>query len=359
MASINERRTRDGRVRYLVQVRLRGHPPETATFDRKRDAKLWAQATEAALREGRYFPTREAKHRTVGELIEAYREEGLVRLAESERRSRAATLAWWNRQLGVCLLADVTPARVADCLRLLTQGKGLSGKPASPATRNRYQAALSAAFRWGMAPERGWTDTNPVRRVGRLTEPQGRVRFLSEEECGRLLAAARAHDDPRMYRLILLALATGARMSELMRLRWPDVDAANGVLHIRRTKNHDPKTSPVRGQALEALREWARTRVRTVGCDHLFGAPGVSYSEAGPDFPRKRWESLRDAAKLEDFRFHDLRHTTGSYLAMSGATEREIMEVLGHRTAIMARRYSHLSPGHVANVVQRMVDKFI
>jgi integrase len=68
---------------------------------------------------------------------------------------------------------------------------------------------------------------------------------------------------------------------------------------------------------------------------------------------------VRDAAKLTNFRFHDLRHTTGSYLAMSGATEREIMEVLGHRTAVMARRYSHLSPHHVAGVVERMVDKFI
>ncbi|HXM71128.1 MAG TPA: site-specific integrase, partial [Thermoanaerobaculia bacterium] len=164
---------------------------------------------------------------------------------------------------------------------------------------------------------------------------------------------------PRIFLLVLLALATGARQTELMRLTWPDVDLANGFLRIRKTKNRDPKTCPVRGQALEALRDWARTGVRTLGSDYVFGDPGATYSQAGPLFPRKRWEAVRDAAHLKDFRFHDLRHTTGSYLAMSGATEREIMEVLGHRTAVMARRYSHLSTQHVAGVVERMVNRFI
>jgi integrase len=257
------------------------------------------------------------------------------------------------------VLADVTPARIADCLRLLRQGKSLSGKTAGPATRNRYLAALSAAFRWAMAPEQGWIESNPARRISRLSEPDGRVRFLSEEERGALLAAARANDHPRMHLLVLLALATGAREGELMRLTWPDVDLADGFLHISKTKNGDAKCCPVRGQALDALREGARNRLRTFGVDYVFGEPGVTYSSARPWFPRKRWEAVRDAAGLEDFRFHDLRHTTGSYLAMSGATEREIMEVLGHRTAVMARRYSHLSPQHVVGVVQRMVDKFI
>jgi integrase len=239
------------------------------------------------------------------------------------------------------------------------QSQGPSGQPVGPATRNRYQAALSVAFRWAMAPEQGWVDSNPARRVTRLRESDGRVRFLSEEECRALLAAARANDDPRMQLLVLLAVATGARESELMRLRWSDLDLRNGLLLIKKTKNHDPKSCPVRGQALQALGEWARTRIRTVGGEHVFGEPGRAYAAAGPLFPRKRWESIRAEAGLKDFRFHDLRHTTGSYLAMSGATEREIMEVLGHRTAVMARRYSHLSPLHVVGVVERMVNKFI
>lgn len=359
MAAIRERRKKDGTVRYLVQVRVKGHPPETATFDHRRDAKLWGQRTEAALREGRYFPAREAKRRTVAELIDSYTADALTRLAETDHRNRNCQLAWWKRQLGVYVLADVTPPRIADCLRLLQQGDSPSGERIGPATRNRYLAALSATFRWAMAPERGWIDGNPARRLTRLSEPDGRVRFLSGDECRELLAAARANDSSRIFLLVLLALATGARQTELMRLTWPDVDLPNGFLRIRKTKNRDPKTCPVRGQALAALSDWARSRVRTLGSDYVFGEPGVTYSQAGPLFPRKRWEAVRDAAHLKDFRFHDLRHTAGSYLAMSGATEREIMEVLGHRTAVMARRYSHLSTQHVAGVVERMVNRFI
>jgi integrase len=359
MAAIRQRRKKDGTIRFLVQVRVKGHPPETATFDHRKDAKLWGQRTEAALREGRYFPTREAKRRTVAELIDAYSADAFNHLAETDRRNRCRQLAWWKRQLGIRPLADVTPPRIADCLRSLQQGDSPSGERVGPATRNRYLAALSAAFRWVMAPERGWTDTNPARRLARLSEPDGRVRFLSADECRDLLAAAKANDSPRIHPLVVLALATGARETELMRLRWTNVDLANGFLRITKTKNRDPKTCPVRGLALETLRDWARSQVRTLGGDYVFGKPGVVYSPAGPHFPRKRWETVRDAAHLQDFRFHDLRHTTGSYLAMSGATEREIMEVLGHRTAVMARRYSHLSPQHVAGVVERMVNQFM
>jgi len=69
-----------------------------------------------------------------------------------------------------------------------------------------------------MARERGWIDSSPARRFTRLSEPDGRVRFLSGDECRELPAAARANDSPRIFLLVLLALATGARLAELMRL---------------------------------------------------------------------------------------------------------------------------------------------
>ena len=72
---------------------------------------------------------------------------------------------------------------------------------------------------------------------------------------------------------------------------------------------------------------------------------------------RKAWENARDAAGLVDFRFHDLRHSTASYLAMSGASQLEIAEVLGHRTLQMVRRYAHLSESHVKGLVTELNDK--
>lgn len=70
------------------------------------------------------------------------------------------------------------------------------------------------------------------------------------------------------------------------------------------------------------------------------------------------WEKALKASKIEDFRFHDLRHTTASYLAMNGASLAEIAEVLGHKTLSMVKRYAHLSESHTANVVARMNEKF-
>ena len=79
----------------------------------------------------------------------------------------------------------------------------------------------------------------------------------------------------------------------------------------------------------------------------------------GPIDIRKAWENARDAAALADFRFHDLRHSTASYLAMNGASLVEIAEVLGHRTLQMVRRYAHLSESHVKDVVGRMNTRYL
>ena len=70
------------------------------------------------------------------------------------------------------------------------------------------------------------------------------------------------------------------------------------------------------------------------------------------------WYEALDKAKIQDFRFHDLRHTAASYLAMSGATVPEIAAVLGHRTLQMVKRYAHLSDQHTGAVIERMTRKY-
>jgi hypothetical protein len=96
MASLMGRKRGDGRTEYLVQVRLKGHPAQTATFDRRSDAKKWAQATEPAIREGRYFPNVEAHKKTLADAIDSYLANELLSLAGTERRQ----LNWWGERLG-------------------------------------------------------------------------------------------------------------------------------------------------------------------------------------------------------------------------------------------------------------------
>lgn len=345
MATITERRTENGKRHYQVKVRLKGYPPQAATFRRKKEAERWAQATEAALRERRYFKAAESERRTVGELIDRYMREVLP--TKRSARSQRAQLLWWRDELGHLTLADLTPAMIADCRDRLAQGKTPSGKLASPASQVRYLAAFSHTFTVAVR-EWGWLEDNPVQKVRRPTEPRGRVRFLSEKERTALLASCKEDRNPLLYPLVVLALGTGARLGELLSLRWTDVDLTRGVARLARTKNGEPRTLPLAGHVLVVLKALAVER----GSDANFVFP----SEHGrtPATLRKPWERVLAEAGIENFRFHDLRHSAASYLAMMGATPTDIAAVLGHKTLAMVKRYAHLSDQHVSQVVARM-----
>ena len=337
------------RASYRVMVRLQSRPTQYATFKRKTDAKHWGQQTEEAIREGRYFATAEAKKHTLAELIERYEREVLSQKSESKRRDQERHLRWWKDRIGTRTLSDVTSALVSEYRSVLVSETTVGGKKRSPATVNRYLTSLSHAFAVA-AREWEWLGQSPVRNVKKLREPRGRVRFLSDEERSRLLAACQVADDSRLYVLVVLAVSTGARQGELLRLRWPDIDLRRGVAVLHQTKNDERRALPLTGLALAVLTE--RSKVRRLDTDLVF-----ANSEGQPIFPRKAWEDALRAAQIEDFRFHDLRHSAASYLAMSGATLAEIAEVLGHKTLAMVKRYSHLTDLHTSKVVARMNEK--
>ena len=127
---------------------------------------------------------------------------------------------------------------------------------------------------------------------------------------------------------------------------------SRGTAVLHRPKNEERRSLPLTGLARDLLRE--RSRIRRLDTDLIFANP-----EGKATFPRKAWEEALRAAQIEDFRFHDLRHSAASYLAMSGATLAEIAEVLGHKTLQMVKRYSHLTEQHTSAVVARMNEKFI
>ncbi len=349
MASIFERKDQDGKTRYRVQIRLRGYPPQSETFERKTDAKLWAQQTEAAIRDGRHFKTMESKKHTLGELIDRYIREFLPKKPKSFDK-QSAQLLWWKQEIGHCILADISPALLAEKRDKLATGKTKAGKMRSPATTMRYLAALSHAMTVAVR-EWAWLDDSPMRKVSKPQEPRGRVRFLSEDERMRLLAACRQSSTPFLYITVILSLSAGLRRSELLTLCWSDVDLDRGRIILQETKNGDRRMVPLAGLALQLVRELHDSR--SIATDLLF--PGTNPHK--PIDLRFSWEkALRDAG-ITNFRWHDMRHSCASYLAMNGASLAEIAEVLGHRTIAMTRRYSHLSESHTSGVVANMNQK--
>ncbi len=349
MANIEKRTNKDGNSSYRVRVRLRGHPVQTATFQRLTDAKIWVQQTEAAIREGRYFKTAKAKKHTMADLIEKYTWE-ILDLRPDETVNQRHYLKYWKDTLGDYLLADVTPGMISDYRNQLIGTKNRYGREIGLTTANRYTTALGHVFMVALN-QWEWIDQNPVRKISKLKEPRGRVRFLSDKERQRILEACKASTNPYLYMVVILALSTGARKNELLRIRWPDVDLRRGMITLHETKNGERCSLPVRGFALKLLQQHPENR--PAHSDYVF----PSNIKDQPIDIRTAWENAVETAKLEDFRFHDLRHSAASYLAMNGASIAEIAEVLGHKTLQMVKRYSHLSESHTASVVEKMNDK--
>jgi integrase len=356
-------------VAYRAQVRIKGRPTESATFPNRKEAKEWGISIEAAIRENRHFPNAPARRTSFDALVQDYtttvlKEPG--RFDDKERTTRERQLKWWSEKLAGLSLAEVTADRVSAARDELAQeaftrgrahkdpetGKSVEAKQykRSGATINRYIAALSHALSFAVK-DRRVLERNPVSDIRRKKEPRGRTRFLSDGEREALLTACGESVWPALKTLVLLAITTGARKGELTGLKWADVDLARGRALVRETKNDEPRTLPLAGKALEALRELKLQN--SARSEYVFAQPS---GFPGPyEHFDTHWYTALEAAAITDFHFHDLRHTTASMLAAQGASLLEIADVLGHKTLAMVKRYSHLVVDHKAKVIERMV----
>jgi integrase len=348
MAVIEERTKATGETTYRVKVRIKGYPVQSATFKRKTDAKKWASVTEAAIHEGRYFTRSQSKRKTFGEMIDRYIEE-ILPLKPKSQAKQTMQLSYWKDQLGEMILHDVGSSHITAIRNELATGKTTRGVR-SKATVNRYLAAMSHVYTIAIK-EWEWVHDNPVSRVSRFQENRGRTRYLSENEIKRLLAACKDCADRYMYFIVVLALSTGARKNEVLSLEWKHVDFKRGVIRLDETKNGEQRSLPLEGHAYDVLCDLFKNRVVT--SDYLFPSETVWK----PVCIKKSWPRVLRVAKVDDFRFHDLRHTAASYLAMDGASSTDIAEILGHKTLQMVRRYSHLSEAHTKKVVASMNGK--
>ncbi len=381
MATITERIAQDGSKSYRVEIRLKGAPRLSETFERKTDARKWASATETAIREGRHFGTVEAKRHTLAEAIDRYTRDVLPTKRATTQAGQVAQLHWWKERIGHKTLSECTPALLAEHRDILAR-EPITPRPGTlkpgperfrpPATIVRYLACVSHVLTMA-TKEWGWIEANPATRVTKPKEPRGRVRFLSEDETGpngetipgeltRLMKACRESESPDLYPAVVLALSTGGRAQEILGLRWPQVDFTRRVATLHTTKNGEIRLLPLSGLALELLRE--RGKAPPQDTDLVFPGRWTRDTTNPAKTPTRRpvdlrtpWETALKRAGITDFRWHDLRHSAASYLAMNGASLAEIAEILGHKTLAMVKRYAHLSEAHTARVVERMNER--
>jgi integrase len=331
MATLIRRRARDGSVSWQAQVRVQGYPSHSRTFATKREAEAWASRLQSAA-EGRTLAV--ARGMTVEQLID----EAVPRL----RNPIAAAFAYWREQIGTLRLIDVTPNVIATHRDLLLGApcggfKHRKRKPRSSATVRNYLIELGRLFAFAVKELRVM-DANPCVNVRKPEASHWRVRFLSDEERARLLAACKASASRDLYTVVLFCLTTGCRKGEAAALLWSNVDLRRRWAVFSVTKNGDARGVPLTNAVTDLLRQRARDDERVFPVDIT-----------------KPWHAAVVAAGLADFRFHDLRHTTGSALTMSGANAVEVATLLGHKTLAMTKRYSHLSNAHASLLVDRVM----
>jgi len=319
-------------VVYRVFIRRSGLRPITKTFNTKRLANSFVILLENDRQQLLAYDESNTKA-NLSEVVDLY----LLKEYKGARiKDERQKLDFWVTALSNKQIFDVTTGDISIALDTL---------PAhlKNTTINRYKAAISVVFTFAITNY--GLISNPAKSVPFKPENNARIRFLSIDERRQLFEACKASHWKKLYLLVLMAITTGARKGELTKLRWSDIDFDRQTSFVKTSKNGEPKVLPLTDSVIKEL------QLFNIKDNSLIFAstvkPDKSYC-----FTKPWYRALKDA-DIQDFRFHDLRHSCASYLAMNGASLLEIADVLGHKQIQMTKRYAHLCIDHK----QRLINK--
>lgn len=216
----------------------------------------------------------------------------------------------------------------------------------SNATVNRELSCLkrmyNLAIRWKQAK------VNPVNQVEFLKEPPGRTRYLTIEEAIRLIACCNSSLRP----IVITALNTGMRLSEILGLQWKQVHTDTVIepyIELNQTKNNKRRVVPINDELVNVLEA-----LRGKHPEYVFiGERGNPLKSV-----RTVFEKAVEKAGIVDFHFHDLRHTFASHFIMQGGDPLALKEILGHHSLKMVERYTHLAQAHKRKQVNNLSGLF-
>jgi integrase len=280
---------------------------------------------------------------TLTDLLDAYERDYLPLKAPNSQYQEALLFRWFRSEFGAIPLADLSPL-------ILRTWRDSLRRVYKPASIRRYMTVLSAVLTAGVE-QYEWLSSHPLRKVAKPPVPPDRERCLTAEEQMRLLAECQQSRNRHLYVLVVLALSTATRKNELLQRLWTDIDLERGLLSIPQSKNKERRAIPLVPQALDLLRRHERHPLSVYVFPRADGKKPVYFHYA--------WAYACKRAGIENLHFHDLRHTSASYLAMSGASLREIAEILGHRSLKQTMKYTHLVEPHTRGVLERMASQFL
>ncbi|KAA0888479.1 site-specific integrase [Pusillimonas sp. ANT_WB101] len=326
--------------KFSARIRIKGYPTVSQSFNTARAAQSWAVSIEDAIRRG----THNFKEAIVPNLSEALRRyEGTVTVQKRGALAEKYVISIWRQtKLARQPLDFIQPSEVAEL-------RDAWLKNLAPGTVTRRLTLLSHLFEiarkdWGLPVQ------NPVKDVRRPSVHNERARRITDEELRLVLAASRSST---LKTIAPLALATGARLGELVGAQWRHVDLQARVMHFPLTKNGTSRTIPLSPDALAILSPLSGQ----VG-ESVFKVTSHSMSTAwirAVDRARQTYEKecVRAGVEISEtwlvgLRFHDLRHEFTSRMAERGLNAYELSAITGHKNLGMLARYTHLRPSDLA-----------
>jgi integrase len=368
MATVNDRKNSDGSRSYVAQVRVKGFRPTSKTFNARdfsspkealKAAEAWGESQEQELRDfrNRGNVRADVASITFAQLVsEHLRDESTTALASF--KARQLQLAWFVNKYGnVRAIEFANPVRLRDARDQLRKD-GAGDGPLAPQTTNRYMAAVRKCWNWGR--NAGLVPKDSVWPPGlMLTEPKGRKRYLTDDELTRALNAARKEEiigGELMRCAVMFAVGVGCRQSEQLRVRWQDINEKANTVAVHVTKTDTSRRTylpPAVVEALKALR--TASNVRPLPSAYVFadaeGSPIKQHALVDA------WQRVRTRAGLPGVRWHDLRHSSASFLIQNGATLAEVANQLGHRNTATTARYAHLVEGAKPTGADKLNEK--
>lgn len=301
----------------------------------KRQAEIVLQKRKVEVAENKFLDVRKTRKIRFDNFAKEYLEVYAKPNKKSWRRDRISidnlTTFFGNRHLH-----EIGPIDIEKYKR------SRIGK-VTKSTINRELACLKTIF--NKAIEWGKAYNNPVRKIKFFPENNRRLRYLTKEEIKTLYDACCDHLKP----IIMVAITTGMRKSEILNLKWEDVDFHQRIIYLIDTKNNEKREIPMNDAAFDTLLKVKKhSNSPYIFCNN----DGKPYTDIKKGF----YAALRRSG-IKNFRFHDLRHTFASHLAMAGVDLHTIKELLGHKDIKMTQRYAHLSPDHKRSAVNTLCNK--